>query len=240
MEVTETENQTNNRHIRILHTSDLHLGSYENGHNVLEALVKLAAGTNVDLVVIAGDLFDSNHVGHSIVNFTVEQLHRFKVPVVILPGNHDCLVQDSVYNRTEFFQLNSHISIFRNVNGEEFLFPELALAVWGKPLTDYGGDLRPLADIPLCGSPLWHIAIAHGCFMTSKRDAHHSFQITKEEIVSSGRDYVALGHWPALMCVCETPVKAYYSGSATQNGTVLIIDFTMANGSRVTPFQLRI
>ncbi len=105
------------------------------------------------------------------------------------------------------------------------------------PDQSYGGDLRPLTGVPSRSSSLLHIAIAHGFLINGEHDANYIFQITKDDIADTNRDYVVLGHWFRTACVCETPVKAYYSGSATETGTAFIIDFTTAEGLKVTPCQ---
>ncbi|MFC2071909.1 metallophosphoesterase [Chloroflexota bacterium] len=65
-----------------MHTSDLHLESLGGrACHSLEALVNLAIKTKVDLVIVAGDLFDHNRVDESLVSFVVEQLQRLPVHV---------------------------------------------------------------------------------------------------------------------------------------------------------------
>ena len=55
---------------RILHTADLHLALLsDSACHSLEALVDLAIKTNVDLVIIAGDLFDHNRVDDNFSHF---------------------------------------------------------------------------------------------------------------------------------------------------------------------------
>ncbi len=89
---------------RILHTSDIHLLSLgDSACRSLEAVVDLANHAEVDLVIIAGDLFDHSRVNDSLVSFAAEQLQRLSVDVAILPGNHDCLVPGSAFDRAELW-----------------------------------------------------------------------------------------------------------------------------------------
>ena len=46
-------------------------------------------GGRVDLLLIAGDLFDHNRVSDETVEFARRELDRLRSAVVILPGNHD-------------------------------------------------------------------------------------------------------------------------------------------------------
>lgn len=235
------------KQIRIIHTADIHLGAAhlreydpakigefnDRAHHALKALVDISTQAKTDLILIAGDLFDHNRVDTSTLEFALRELRRAIVPVLILPGNHDCLVADSVYRRVCFPELAPNVRIFTACEGERFSFPELDLAVWGKPIINYEGDIRPMAGIPPRSGERWQIAVAHGCYVDAQPRSFHSFQIDEEEIVKSCRDYIALGHWPSFRCVCNIPVKAFYSGSASETGTVAIVDFFDDKGVQV-------
>ncbi len=219
---------------RILHTSDWQFRRLDDSASrCLEAIVNLAIKTKVDLVIVAGDLFDSNRVGDNLVSFVIEQLERLSVPTFILPGNHDCLDSESVYHRAELWKDANNIRIFRAPQGETLTLP--GLSVWGKPITSFVGDLRPLAGIPQPqGKGQWHIAVAHGSYYHFTGSALASgYHISREEIVTSGQDYIALGHYAIFKCVCDAPVKAYYCDSPYEDHpyAVNIVDFI--EGTRV-------
>ena len=221
---------------RILHTSDLHLASLgDKASRSLEALVDLAIEARVDLVIIAGDLFDHNRIDDDLVSFAVRQLQRLPVYAVILPGNHDCLAPDSVFNRVHLWQEHDNIRVFRAPCGEMLDLPGLGISLWGKPIDSYDRDVRPLVGIPQPqGNGQWHIVVAHGYYAGTEFDRSRSFLITRDEIIMSGQDYIALGHWPSFSCVCSAPVKAYYCGSPSVSGTVLVVDLVGEAGVQVT------
>ena len=223
---------------RILHTSDLHLELVnDKACQSLEAVVNLAIKVKVDLVIIAGDFFDHNRVDDNLVSFTIEQLRRLPVSVVILPGNHDPLVPGSVYHRVELWKDAGNIRIFQVPEGETFTLP--GLSVWGRPLTSYAGMLQPLAGASQNqGGRQWHIAVAHGYYVGSGPPSFSSYDVGWEEIVSSRQDYIALGHVAIFRCVCDEPVKAYYSGGPPICGTVNIVNLSEENGVEVTPCPL--
>lgn len=205
----------------------------------MEALVDVAIKARVDLVIVAGDFFESSRVDESLISFTVAQLRRLSVPVVILPGNHDCLIPDSVYHKMELWQAATNVQIFRAPQGETFTFPDLVVSVWGKPLISYGGDMRPLSGIPQPEEDeQWHIAVAHGYYDGSEAYSHRSFPISQQEIITSHQDYIALGHWPVFRCLCDEPVKAYYCDSPSISGTVNIVDLAEGTGVQVAPCSL--
>ena len=233
--------------MRILHTSDIHLrwlvsagdsGPYHRAGRALIALIDLSLETGTDLIIIAGDFFDDNQIDAAVVEFALREFRRALVPVIILPGNHDCLVPDSIYRQVCFSELAPNVCVYTDPEGETFSFPELDLAVWGKPLDCDGGDLRPLAGIPPRGEERWQIAVAHGYYVGDRTDHIFSFQISEEEILHSGRDYVALGHSGYFRCVCDGPVKAYYGGSASETGVVAIVDMSEDAGVQVRSHKL--
>jgi len=238
-------NKENNRpRCRILHTSDLHLtwlGDKECGN--LVAVADLANQMKVDLVLVAGDLFESARVEDDVVGFAVQQFQRLPMPVAVLPGNHDCLVSGSPYDRRELwprFHRGANVHIFRKPEGEILTLPEQGVVLWGKPILSYDDDARPMAGIPgPQNNGQWHVAVAHGYYVTNPSPYFTSYNITHEEIVTSGWDYIALGHVVNFRCVCEEPVKACYCGSPSQTGGVAIVDLAEDTGVQVSSYSLR-
>ena len=84
---------------KILHTSDWHVGKTIRGHNrsdehraVLAEITKVAAEYGVDVVVVAGDLFDTaapSPESEEIVYSTLLALADTGATVAVISGNHD-------------------------------------------------------------------------------------------------------------------------------------------------------
>lgn len=84
--------------VKILHTSDWHVGRRIGGHDrseehraVLDEIAGIASENSVDLVLVAGDLFDTSTpapAAEAIVWRALLDLSSV-APVVILAGNHD-------------------------------------------------------------------------------------------------------------------------------------------------------
>jgi len=205
----------------------------------LEALVDVASQAKVDLVIVAGDLFDHNRVDDSLVSFVAEHLQRLPVYVAILPGNHDCLASDSVFDRAALWENCANVRVFRALHGETLDLPGLQVSLWGKPINSYVHNVLPLAGIPRPQeNGQWHIAVAHGYYVSVEPALFPSYHITQDEIVTSGWDYIALGHLIDFRCVCNEPVKAYYCGSPSISGTVAIVDLAEGTGVQVTCYSL--
>jgi len=217
----------------ILHTSDLHLERLaDKACDSLTAVVNLAIDQHVDMVIIAGDLFDHNRIESELVDFVVEQLRRLPVPVAILPGNHDCLVPGSVYEEAGF-QHSENIHLFTSPQGETLDLPELEVSIWGKCINSYDLDVLPLEGMPQPEqNGRWHVAIGHGYYVDGEAPIFPSYHIRREEVVNSGWDYIALGHMPMFRSVCLEPV-AHYCGSPVMSGSVALVELDEEVGVQV-------
>ena len=87
----------------------------------------------------------------------------------------------------------------------------------------------------------WQVAVAHGHY-DPKADRsispRASWLINDEELVATGADYVALGHWNRAARVGS--VAAYYSGSPEYAGTVNVVRLTAAGEVVVNQHELDI
>lgn len=85
--------------MRILHTSDWHIGRTFHGHSTLDALAEVLAALtvqvrehDVDAVVVAGDVFDSatpSAAAYTLLGDALVALHDTGAAVVVTSGNHD-------------------------------------------------------------------------------------------------------------------------------------------------------
>ena len=223
---------------RILHTSDLHLERLaDKACDSLTVVIDYAISQRVDMVIIAGDLFDHNRIENELVDFVVEQLGRLPVPVVILPGNHDCLVPGSVYEEAGFLY-SDNIHLFTSPQGEVLELPELGISMWGKCIDTYDVDVLPLEGMPQPEQDgRWHVAVGHGYYVDGESPIFPSYHIRREEVVNSGWDYIALGHVPMFRGVCREPV-AYYCGSPVMSDSVALVELDEEVGVQVTRCRL--
>jgi DNA repair exonuclease SbcCD nuclease subunit len=202
---------------------------------VFQRIVDRALADQVDLLLIAGDLFEHNRVPDETVAFVRTELDRLRQPVVILPGNHDCLHTNAIYDRHDFAAGTSHVHVIRELDGETLEFPELDAVVWGRAMEEHEPAFQPLAHIPARDPRRWSLAMGHGFFYEERQRPERSSPIFAEEIHDTGWDYVALGHHHLRTNVSQGGVAAYYAGAP---GAVLRIDFSMDGGIRVEPRPL--
>lgn len=231
------------RPLRLLHTSDVHLGAYDSrsGDGVrrreledgFRRVIDLAIAERVDALLIAGDFFDNARVFEETLHFAADEIARFGRATVIGPGNHDHVGPGSVYDRVDLTGRAPNLRILRTPEGERLAFPGLDLEVWGSGHTERDAHYRPFERSPGRGEAAWQVGIGHGHFIGPNALLHHSFHIRADHLAATGLDYVALGHWERLTRVeAGEGVVAAYSGapdalSGTRpghGGHVLVVD----------------
>lgn len=186
--------------IKILHTGDVHLDSpfssasssvSEVRRNELRAtfssMMTYARMNGIDLILIAGDLFDNNFVSRETVALLIREFSAASCPVVISPGNHDALTPGSVWDKITF---PDNVCIFRDENVNRFSFPHLNADVYGYAFTSKYLDHFPPAGLTPTDPERINILLAHGDMAGGSRYA----PMTKEDIAAFGADYTALGH----------------------------------------------
>jgi len=230
--------------VTIVHSSDLHLGtddSFSDRDRLanLPKVLDAALSVEADVVLLAGDSFDNHRQPVELLERAAQILGEYGKPVVILPGNHDPLTPDSVYRRGGLGEV-SNVSILGLNAGSAVLFPEFDLEIWGHAHFDYT-DMAPLAN-PHPRTTRWQLAAAHGHYVDEARDPNRmigSWLIHREELLATGADYVALGHWNQSTPVGNGNVNAHYSGSPEYTGTVNVIRLRTDGTVEVGKAQLR-
>lgn len=184
----------------------------------IREIAHLAAQEDCAFVVVAGDIFESNHCDNRTLLVTLDSLAEFRVPVFLVPGNHDPVNAGSVYQSQRFIdKLPKNVYVF----GRSHLFdlPEANAVIIGAPwLTK-----RLLSD-PLDESYKYlnqtreqrTILVGHGIIDTLNPDPSNPaiISLTKlEALINNGFiDYVALGDRHSTTSVGSTN-RIWYSGT---------------------------
>jgi DNA repair exonuclease SbcCD nuclease subunit len=223
--------------ITVVHSSDLHINTdraTDRFHPLCRVLAT-AQRLEADVLLLAGDVFDHNRLPLTLLDSTSRLLSDATFPIVILPGNHDCITHDSVYRRGGIEDVpNVHV-IGVSVD-QAVVFPHLDLEVWGHAHFDYK-NMSPLAS-PRPRTTRRQIAMAHGHWARESADRHRGWLISNDDIASTIADYVALGHWPQALAAGDGVVPAYYSGSPDLAATVNVVRFTFAGAVTVSRAEL--
>ena len=85
--------------MKVLHTSDLHLGKslleesfYEDQKYMLEEIIQIIKEKKVEVIMISGDIYDKNIPSVDAVhllNKFLNDLSKENIKVLIISGNHD-------------------------------------------------------------------------------------------------------------------------------------------------------
>ena len=130
---------------KVLHAADFHLDSAfralpeeqarlrrQESRELPGRLVDWANDHGARLMLLAGDLFDSDQLYSQTAQMLAQALSRFRGTVVIAPGNHDWLSAASPY-RQPIWPENVHIFLGRGM--ERLALPELQCTVYGAAFT---------------------------------------------------------------------------------------------------------
>lgn len=209
---------------KLLHTADIHLGAPfrnlgEKGKDIrralkdsFSALLSLAKAEKVDLILIAGDLFDSNQVSTDLVDYVTSEIIKVQIPVCILPGTHDCLEGTSVYRSARFRDIGN-LHIFSDEPAGWKVYPDLDLTIHSRANSSNRSRMSPLSGMSPNSDTRWNVVMAHGSIQIESKSAADDYPITLEEIGASGMDYVALGHWHSAQDFSRGRTKAWYCGT---------------------------
>ena len=212
--------------IKILHAADFHLDSAFAGltseqaklrrresRQLLERLSNYVNQKSIDVVLLAGDLFDSATTYRETIEALSDALGGMQAKVFIAPGNHDYYAARSPY-ATLVWPENVHIFKTREIERVEL--PELGCAVYGAAFTDAAQETGLLEGFTAPQDGLIHLMVLHGDMNAA--EARYD-PITKEQIAASGLDYLALGHTHQFGGVLTAGKTAYaYSGCPEGRG----------------------
>jgi len=214
----------------VVHSSDLHMDhDYTarlhggDGTAGLAGVLGAARSAGAHVVVLAGDTFDCHRVPGDVVERAATLIADAALPVVILPGNHDPAVPDAVYRHGALAAV-ANLSVLGVTHEDAVMFADLGLEIWGRPHRDYG-DMIPFESLRPRSSR-WQIAMAHGHYVPVPDRSirlRPSWLIGDDELIATGADYVALGHWNRAAQVGRGGVAAFYSGSPEYAGTVNVV-----------------
>ena len=187
--------------LKFIHAADFHLDSAfaalppqqaaARRRESRELPVRLANYVNqngIELVLLAGDLFDSAGAYRDTAESLAAALGQMAAQVYIAPGNHDWYGPGSPYLTVRWPE-NVHIFTQPRLTAMEW--PEKRLTVYGAA---FSGPEQPegfLTGFTVPADGNLHMGLLHG--EVDPAEARYN-PIRREEIAASGLDYLALGH----------------------------------------------
>lgn len=195
--------------MKILHTSDCHLGLSRETDDAFAELICFARSGIFDVIVIVGDLFDHARVSQEIVEKAAAMLAAVPARVIILPGNHDLHGEGSVYQR---FPSAENVTVISDEFGQ-FVSVDGDLTIWGKAMKEHSPAFRPLKGVPPRPESRFCVLLAHGTVVASDEVSLEGSPIYPRDLAPLDWDYIALGHIPMFRQITNSPVPAFYSGN---------------------------
>lgn len=241
--------------LRFLHTADWQIGRQyarfaaedaamlaDARYVAVERLARLAAEEQVDAVLVAGDIFDAQTLSDRTLHRTFQAMSAFSGPWVMLPGNHDAALAESIWTRAERIGAmpdNVHLL----TTPEVFVLEDAGAAILPAPLTQRQThhDLSVWFDRADTAEGLVRIGLAHGSVEGQLPESADSPNpIAADRATRARLDYLALGDWHGLK---QIDTRTWYSGTPEQErfkdngaGQALLVEIDSPGAEpRVTP-----
>lgn len=230
--------------MRILHTSDWHIGRTFYGNStmdalaeVLSALVRQVREKSVDVVIVAGDVFDSATPAgpaYTLLGDTLLALHDAGAKVIVTSGNHDSaarlgfqarLLRDGIHVMTDPLAIGEPVTIDDadgtvHFYGIPYLEPAIVRQHWDDvPLRTQAQTMAHAMNLVRAGIATHDgrsVTIAH-CFAAGveatdglEREVRQGGLDVVPLSVLDGPDYVALGHIHGRQALSE---RVRYAGA---------------------------
>lgn len=231
--------------IKFLHTADWQIGKQfgqfecddavflaDARFTAVQRLAEIAAERSVDFVLVAGDVFDAQGVTDKTIRKLFNCLSGFQGRWIIIPGNHDAGLVESVWTRAarlKAISSNVHICL----QPEPFTLDSLEVMVFPAPLTQRNTytDLTEWFVSVETHPSMYRIGMAHGSVQGILPDDIDSTNpIAADRAQQACLDYLALGDWHGTKQIDNW---TWYSGTpetdrfkANASGQVLLVELS--------------
>lgn len=212
--------------VRFVHTSDWQIGKVfadlseldrdrasllkTQRIQTVERIAHLARERHADCVIVAGDVFDAQDVPDELLRRTMNALTPFPGPWLLLPGNHDAAIPESVFTRLAQLGVPSQVKLL--LSPEPCLVAD-RIAVLPAPLRrrHETRDVSDALDAMETPSGLFRIGVAHGSIKSRLPDRSEAKNdIAADRSARARLDYFALGDWHGFHPIDS---RTFYSGT---------------------------
>lgn len=227
--------------ISFLHTADWQIGRvfsqfepddaaalFEARFAAVERLAIIATDRGVDAILVAGDVFDAQTVTEKTIRRLFNAMQGFAGAWVLIPGNHDSALAESVWSRARRLgAIPANVIACLEpkplvIAGKFNLLPApLTQRHTYADLTEWFGTVTSDEDLP-------RIGLAHGCVQgILPGDIDSANPIAADRAQSAGLAYLALGDWHGTKRIDD---RTWYAGTpesdrfkANDSGQALLV-----------------
>jgi DNA repair exonuclease SbcCD nuclease subunit len=208
----------------LLHTADWQIGRifapfepddalalFEARFQAVERLAAEATRRDADAVLVAGDVFDAQTVSDKTVRRLFHALEGFAGPWLLLPGNHDAALAESVWTRARRLGAVPPQAVLCQEPGVHIVADRLAVLAAPLVQRHTAGDLTDWFSSAVTPPGLPRVGLAHGGvqgLLPSEADADNP--IAPDRAASARLDYLALGDWHGTLRVDD---RTWYAGT---------------------------
>ena len=204
--------------MRFIHAADLHLDSPLTGlreragsraedlagatQRAFREMIQFAIDEKVDLVLIAGDIFDGDWSDYkSGLEFIagLADLDKAGIRVAMIRGNHD-----AANKMSRRLQWPKNTFEFRSRSPETHVIDELGVAIHGQSFPNGAVPQNLAQNYPTARGDLFNIGLLHTS--GSGPSAHVTYApCSVADLTAKEYDYWALGHVHTRRLLCESP-----------------------------------
>jgi DNA repair exonuclease SbcCD nuclease subunit len=211
--------------VRLLHTSDWQIGKLfgqfeaddaailaDARFQAVERIASLASEHRVNAVLVAGDVFDAQTVSDRTVHRLFNAMGGYAGPWVLIPGNHDAALTESVWTRAQRLgAIPPNVQVCLRAAPSVLL--EHGVAILPAPLTQRNTytDLTEWFAGADTAPGLLRIGMAHGSVQgVLAEDIDSPNPIAADRARLARLDYLALGDWHGQRRI---DARTWYSGT---------------------------
>lgn len=213
--------------VKILHTADWQIGKVfadldeldgdkaaelrNQRLRTVEHIAATAAENEVDAVVVAGDVFDSNGVSDLTLRRTLNAMAGYRGDWLLLPGNHDAALAESAWTRLSRLSPPPNVRLL--TRPEPVLVAEHRLAILPAPLIrrHEADDTTAAMDQMLTPPQAVRVGVAHGSIKGRLPERSEALnEIAEDRAERAGLDYLALGDWHGTLPIAP---RTWYAGT---------------------------
>jgi hypothetical protein len=210
--------------ISVIHTADWQIGKTfgnipgdagamlrEQRFQTIRRIALLARERAADAVLVAGDVFDSNAVKDETIRRAINAMEGFAGPWVLLPGNHDAALAESVWTRIMRWGIRENLLLA--TSPEPIMLADGRMVVLPAPLRRKQEviDLTEWFDGAETPPGAVRIGLAHGSVANRlPEEAEAKNPIADDRADRARLDYLALGDWHGTR---EIAPRTWYAGT---------------------------